>query len=123
MSELTPGRATRPVRKQLLLIVAMLAATVVLLAWGCSSRASRSAGDPDRLRFEAVAACESLVEGRLRSPATAGFDSSARGGGVSWRVTGVVDSENGFGALVRTSFACDVTVGGGRVRAVITELG
>ncbi len=54
--------------------------------------------------------CEQFVQRRLKAPATAEFSESTvmRGGG-EWVVEGEVDSENGFGALIRSAFRCTVT--------------
>jgi hypothetical protein len=63
-------------------------------------------------KYEAIAQCEARIEGLLKSPATAEFETDAVGGGT-WSVTGTVDSENGFGALVRSDFECTVVMNGG----------
>jgi hypothetical protein len=60
--------------------------------------------------YVAVNHCESRVEELLKSPATAEFDSTANGSGSEWTVTGTVDSENGFGAQVRSDYQCTVSV-------------
>ncbi len=67
---------------------------------------------------ESIVACEDAVEQLLRAPATASFSSTASG---SDRVVvdGYVDSENGFGALVRSDFQC--TVVGGNAEVVFLE--
>jgi hypothetical protein len=54
-------------------------------------------------------ACEDAVKAQLKSPATAKFSDETIsrtpiGGG--WDVVGSVDSQNGFGALVRGSWTC-----------------
>jgi hypothetical protein len=62
---------------------------------------------------DAYRACERAVESTLKAPATADFsgalgsDITERGGGL-FDVVGHVDSENGFGANVRTNFSCTV---------------
>ena len=125
MSALEPGK--HPEKKSLgcggcLGIIVVAAIVVVALLWGCSTIGSRDrANDPDTLRYEAIAGCEALVAEQLRSPATAQFDSTASGGD-SWTVRGTVDSDNAFGATVRTDFECLVTITGDRVRTVIISL-
>lgn len=52
--------------------------------------------------------CEQWVDERLKSPSTAehsGQTVTSRGED-SWEVHGVVDSQNGFGAMVRTPWSC-----------------
>lgn len=57
-------------------------------------------------------ACQRQVEGQLKSPRTAKFnDLYAQGdGNYRFTVTGTVDAENSFGALVRSEIICDITV-------------
>lgn len=64
--------------------------------------------------FGAQVACEDFVKDRLRSPSTAHFSGRSRhhlptGEYVS---AGDVDSENGFGAKIRSTFSCTVTDAG-----------
>jgi hypothetical protein len=60
-------------------------------------------------KYEAVAQCEARIENSLKSPETAEFDTDATGSGT-WKVAGTVDSENGFGAQVRSDFECTVVM-------------
>ncbi|WP_426241361.1 hypothetical protein [Nocardioides sp. LHG3406-4] len=63
--------------------------------------------------------CEQAVRDRLRAPSTAEFgEASAEGtndpfervpDGQLWVVEGGVDSENGFGAMVRNYYSCRMT--------------
>ncbi len=59
---------------------------------------------------EAIAACQEAVKLRLKSPATAQFGGEqfapAQDRGYPAKVTGHVDSQNGFGALVRNRYEC-----------------
>lgn len=57
-------------------------------------------------------ACQRQVEEQLKSPRTAKFnDLYAQGdGNYRFTVTGTVDAENSFGALVRSEIICDITV-------------
>lgn len=61
--------------------------------------------DADNPR-EAVAQCEGFADKRLKSPATAEYELNASETGGSWTVVGTVDSQNGFGALVRSDVTC-----------------
>lgn len=64
-------------------------------------------------KYEAIAQCEARIERLLKAPSTAEFDSDATGSGAGpWDVTGVVDAENSFGAALRSSFGCTVTMSG-----------
>ena len=66
---------------------------------------------------------QQFVKKRLRSPGTADFgsvfgdyqDPDERASVVdakTFHVTGWVDSQNGFGAIIRTQWSCDVTFEG-----------
>lgn len=71
--------------------------------------------------YLAELACEDAVKNQLRSPSTAKFDSSHSGSGPSFSVTGSVDAENGFGAMVRAYYTCSVTVSGDEATARLTS--
>ena len=63
-------------------------------------------------QYEAIAQCEARIENLLKAPATADFETSASGSGSTWTVTGSVDAENSFGALIRSTFQCTVVLQG-----------
>lgn len=89
---------------------------VALLALaGCSSggeTAQPAAFDP---KPSLIAACHREVEARLKSPGSAKYSNEIPEQKTEnvWTVLGTVDSENGFGALLRTSFLCDAIHDGG----------
>lgn len=60
---------------------------------------------------EAISQCEESIRQQLKSPSTAEFHSNASGSGT-WTVIGTVDAQNSFGAKVRSSYQCTVTVSG-----------
>jgi len=62
------------------------------------------------LEISAQIACENLVSDQLKSPATAEYNDKAVGKGSRWTVTGTVDAQNGFGAMLRSSFQCVVKI-------------
>lgn len=61
---------------------------------------------------QAIAHCEKLVSQSLKAPATAQYQASAApvDGGTPelgpWTITGTVDAENSFGALLRMTWGC-----------------
>jgi hypothetical protein len=81
------------------------------IAFAIKGMASDS-GPSNNGQYEAIAQCEARVENLLKSPGTADFETNASGSGSSWTITGSVDSENGFGALVRSDFQCTVSLQG-----------
>lgn len=60
----------------------------------------------------AYQACERAVESSLKAPGTADFSgplgSDITANGDTYKVSGYVDSENGFGANLRSNFTCTV---------------
>lgn len=78
--------------------------------------------DADDLRYAAFEVCKDFVSDKLASPGTAVFrnyfeddgEVSVTGtGSPTFVVRSSVDSENGFGALLRTDFVCEVGQAGG----------
>lgn len=69
-------------------------------------------------------ACEDEVRGSLKAPATSKFSGTrATSSGAGYRVTGSVDAENSFGAMLRNSFECSVSFSGGAASATLISLG
>ena len=61
------------------------------------------------IRRDAVRVCEEeFIPPRLKAPATAEYDLTASGGPVTYTVSGTVDSENSFGAKIRSTWTCTV---------------
>lgn len=63
----------------------------------------------------ACACAQDRVTNLLKSPSTADFPSGCDRfvtdlGGNRYTVTSYVDAENGFGAMIRSNYTCDVTV-------------
>lgn len=60
----------------------------------------------------AYRACERAVESQLKSPSSADFSgatgSTITNSGDTYNVSGTVDSQNGFGAMVRSAFSCEL---------------
>lgn len=56
--------------------------------------------------------CHHFVKDDLKAPGTARFetfnDAQVSSEGRVWTVEGFVDSENGFGALLRTHYRCEI---------------
>jgi hypothetical protein len=72
-------------------------------------------------RYGAYDVCQKFVSMRLRAPGSAKFPSlTADGvsavdlGGGRYSVSAYVDSQNGFGALLRMTFSCEVNWQSGR---------
>jgi hypothetical protein len=107
---------------------AAVALAVALAVAGCASVDS----DPEEdARYGAFTVCTKFVEDRLKSPGSASFRNYFEDDGEvvvaktgdSYSVLSTVDSENSFGANIRTSFLCVVEpTGGDNWRLVSLEL-
>jgi hypothetical protein len=105
-----PGRGVK-------IAAAIIAGIVVLSCIGAVTAVLSSAGGesthspPDR-RLEARSMCETFVKQRLKAPATARFsgESATAVSSNEYIVGGSVDAQNGFGALLRSTFVCDLTI-------------
>lgn len=88
------------------ILIAVVAVVGICVA-RVNSDSKPSAADEER---DAQRACEEqFVPARLKAPATAKFSGvSVSGSGGTYAVTGSVDSQNSFGALIRSTFSCTV---------------
>ena len=90
--------------------------TAVLLIGGCGALIAVG-GDDDDASGQVKVACRDWVRDRLKSPSSAKFSGeSVRRSGTSYTVTGAVDSQNSFGAMIRNDFTCETTNSGGETR-------
>ncbi len=86
------------------------------MGWCVYSSSTARVARPPALPYNATTAfsiCKQFVEKRLRAPASAKFPPSSEAattdmGGGRFRVLSYVDSQNGFGALIRNNFDCSV---------------
>ncbi len=102
MTDSQPSAARNLSRKKL--IVAVL----VTLGIGASLLWSALDTDPERA---AESVCEEYVTDRLKAPASADFPGADRvvsSTADEWTVVASVDSENSFGAMIRTDYVCSV---------------
>ncbi|KZE41376.1 hypothetical protein [Microbacterium sp. T32] len=70
---------------------------------------------PSANKYTAAQQCEQTVSSYLKAPSTAQFHSDISAATESaidagpWLIIGTVDSENGFGAMLRSNYSCHVT--------------
>lgn len=84
-----------------------IGAVVAVLFAACASWFQRQPTNPEP---DITVACKALVRERLKAPASADFSHvTMSGSGPEYTVRGFVDSENGFGARLRSSFTCEAT--------------
>jgi hypothetical protein len=92
-------------------------AVVGVIVYSCSSSNSDTTEDSDTDDGSmAEIMCEEFVSERLKAPASAEFpgaDLVEPLGGDQYTVTAAVDSQNGFGAMIRTGYVCTIQNTGG----------
>lgn len=70
-------------------------------------------------KWDAIAACRSFVQDRLKAPSTAKFPVSPLAvrvaGPATWDIRGYVDAQNAFGAMLRNDYRCSVSFEGKHV--------
>lgn len=116
------GAVTFPVQpakpepsKHVKIAAAVLVGLVFLLCaagiYAFAFRGSSSTAVPQDRSFEARAMCETFVKRKLKAPASARFsgESAVKVSSMEYTAAGSVDAENSFGALLRSTFACDLT--------------
>jgi hypothetical protein len=111
LSDLTTPR--QPRRRRWLLPTLVAAAALLLLAAGgvaylvlrTNSAATRPE-DPRRSESALKEACHGAVDERLKSPGTAKYGGEFRRDSTPPELVGWVDSQNGFGAIVRSRWVC-----------------
>lgn len=97
-------------------VVIALMAVPLMIGIFMNLNAPSSTPEPKDSPRDAYLVCWQFVRDRLKAPATAKFPASSDPAVVArkldngaYRVTAYVDSQNGFGALVRTPFVCNLT--------------
>lgn len=68
--------------------------------------------------YQAQSACESTVTGILKSPSSADFGGWQRRENAdgTFEISGYVDSQNSFGAMLRAQFSCSVDASGNQAK-------
>jgi len=88
-------------KNRLVAVVAVVGAAVLVLLLVLTGNGEADASD-------ARSDCEDYVDTRLKAPATADYELIATQDGEQWTVVGTVDSENGFGAKIRSDVTCEL---------------
>lgn len=111
-------------KKQLLHISSILAIfAFIFIAFGSDDDNSSSSADTNKMLAYNYA--EDFVKQRLKSPSTAEFpglfekaDHITELGNEEYRINSWVDSQNGFGAIIRSKFSCKIIFKDDIVRVV-----
>lgn len=110
------AREERLPRIVVFILVSVAAFGGLLVAGVCAlaDRAPTQARQPSNV--EAFTICKQLMQQRMRAPATSSFaaypESTVRRESGDYVVLSHVDSQNGFGALIRTRYTCTVRPNG-----------
>lgn len=102
------------------LVVAFVAVSVMT-----GPRSSPGSTDTDGDELGAWVVCQQQMDKQLKAPATAEYPSSREvrisKSGSTYTIRGWVDSQNSFGALVRTDFICTaISTGGDNYRVSVS---
>lgn len=98
--------------------IAIFCIVVVLLIEGCTMMIGKGAApapvrqkSEETKKLEAWTQCHTIVEESLKAPSTASFPWRMNvqvGGGDVYTVDSYVDAQNGFGAMIRTRYFCQL---------------
>ena len=121
----SPSKKTKSPNLSSYILVTALVIICVFCFVGTSLFAARNSANTSNesvsvTTIEVYIMSKSFVKNQLKAPATAewpAFDEikvqKFPDPPNTYRVVGYVDSENGFGALIRTNYTCDLTYKGG----------
>ncbi len=102
----------------LCVVVAVILIVTAVVRESGTPRTRATVAKPAHDAITAFVMCQDFVDDKLRAPATAKFPWFDRAmathlGEGKYRVRAYVDSQNSFGALIRTTFNCEIAHQGG----------
>ena len=110
------GNAAPKKKKNGCLTAFLIVVGVYVLLGVIGSISSSSSGGIENTDSNAMSYAKIIVKDHLKAPSTAKFCNTATEmkatnlGGYKWRVTGWVDAQNSFGAMVRSDFVVTLTL-------------
>lgn len=103
--------------RNVVVVIGVLVLAAIIMSAIAKHGGSNSASPAQTRRYEACNIAEQFVRESLKSPGSAKFqpcsDRTVSDGPVLWNVSGYVDSQNGFGALLRSNYRVTVSYQGG----------
>lgn len=101
-----------------------LVVPVVLVLVFVISLIGGGGSDDDEVNdYAARLQCEDWLKEKLKAPSSAKFvDTVVAGGPSAWTVSGEVDAENSFGAMIRAQWTCSIRLDGDYWRGSATLL-
>jgi hypothetical protein len=95
-------------------LIAVLLFFIFAIIGGITSKNKSTPDVPSE--FDAFYMSQKFVNDRLKAPSTAKYPSSSdvsiKQTGNKWIVTGYVDAQNSFGAMIRQNYICEMEVSG-----------
>lgn len=88
--------------------VAVLVTVGLFAAVRLYNDSQKSPGGGGAADQKLISTCRDGVKARLKAPSTAQFSQESIAGMTEtrWKVSGVVDAQNGFGAMLRQRYSC-----------------
>lgn len=110
----TPGKPVKPKSKTPWWAYVIAVAVVAVIGICVARTNTKTEPTSEDKQADAKRACqEKFIPDRLKAPATAKYSGvTVSGAAGQYTVAGAVDSQNSFGALVRSSFTCSVHLDG-----------
>ena len=108
----SPNAKNPDVKKTTIKVVAFLAVAIFFVV-KCSCGSDDKATEKKTYdKIEALSHAQVYIKDKLKSPATAefsgGVDGVTQSNDTTFTVLGAVDSQNGFGAILRSKYSCKV---------------
>jgi hypothetical protein len=110
-------------RQALHLFSILTIVSFLFIAFGSDDDNGSSSSSTDTNKFLAYSYAEDFVKQKLKSPSTAEFPGTFEKdkhitelGNSQYQITSWVDSQNGFGAMLRSKFSCKIIFEGDNVR-------
>lgn len=100
-------------------VTGIVAAVLIFVCciWGYAKDSDEDDGPTS---YDAKVMCQEFVGRVLKAPSTARYsDEVVTVSSGTWTVTGHVDAQNSFGAMIRSSYTCKMTVSGDTWRLVV----
>lgn len=99
-----------PKKAVIALLIFLVVAVFIVVKCGCSNEEENKIKTYDKI--DALTHAQIYIKSKLKSPVSAEFEGGVGGvvkiNDTTFTVIGTVDSQNGFGALLRSNYSCKV---------------
>lgn len=92
------------------MIIMIISTVIVVMCFSFLMTSCQDSTNPIDMELRAELEAENYISGFLKSPSTAEFNDAYvwERGDSTYTVSGEVDSQNGFGAMIRVNYTVDV---------------